>query len=397
MRRTWRKTDAHNISESWEDLLTDVIPLYAQVQSRAASLGAASNLDLLTDQGAYEIPDAIINPAKFGEGYAASGVPLRAYFHSPVITTLTNIQEGMSTAAALRTGLQSLEALTSMGVIDTMRQASMVDSVTRRIAGYERAVEPGACSRCMILAGRFYRWNDGFLRHPRCQCRNIPVDRSKSKAEEHMFYDPREAFNALSKSEQDRIFGRDSAEAIRQGADMSQVVNARSGVTAIGGRGRRGRTVPTLTTSGTANRRGKNKSFYNLLGGSGPRLTPEGIYRTARNQEEALKLLRENAYILPDNFRQDYENWIKDFSRVSNGYMGKGGRAKSYSEAFRTAWKTGVRDPNELATMTTAERRLTDARLRYSAALSGTNAKEMAAAERNYLRWLSTNGQIFNQ
>jgi hypothetical protein len=75
--------------------------------------------------------------------------------------------------------------------------------------------------------------------------------------------------------------------------------------------------------------------------------------------------------------------------------MGRGGRAKSATQAYQNAIRTGVRNPLDPATMTAAERRLLDARLRYNHALSGTDYKEMAAAERNYRRWLSTNGNIY--
>ena len=38
----------------------------------------------------------------------------------------------------------------------------------RPVGGYVRMVQAGACSRCVVLAGKWYRKNQGFQRHPGC-------------------------------------------------------------------------------------------------------------------------------------------------------------------------------------------------------------------------------------
>jgi hypothetical protein len=45
--------------------------------------------------------------------------------------------------------------------------AKMIDRKRVEI-GYIRLLTPPSCARCVILAGRFYRWSDGFKRHPNC-------------------------------------------------------------------------------------------------------------------------------------------------------------------------------------------------------------------------------------
>src|SRR5690348_18342012 len=46
-------------------------------------------------------------------------------------------------------------------------------------------LNPPSCQRCAILAGRWYRWSQGFLRHPRCDCVNLPAERQAwAEAEE---------------------------------------------------------------------------------------------------------------------------------------------------------------------------------------------------------------------
>lgn len=112
---------------------------------------------------------------------------------------------------------------------DVARSTLATDIATRpAIEGYVRQITAGACSRCAILAGRFYRWNEGFDRHPNCNCEHIPTTRDNAG---EVATDPREYFDSLDEAEQDRIFSKAGAEAIRMGADPVQVVNARSGMT----------------------------------------------------------------------------------------------------------------------------------------------------------------------
>lgn len=76
--------------------------------------------------------------------------------------------------------------------------------------------------------------------------------------------------------EQDKVFGKASAEAIREGADMARVVNARRGMYEAGGR-----------------------QFTHEVAGRRPRLMPEQIFREARgNRDEALRLLRLHGYLI---------------------------------------------------------------------------------------------------
>jgi len=78
-------------------------------------------------------------------------------------------------------------------------------------------------------------------------------------------------------------------EALEEGADLNQVVNAQRGVYVAGGR--------KLTREGTT-RRGFARA---RLGRGTPRLTPDQIFLQARSREEALQMLYRNGYLLqPD-------------------------------------------------------------------------------------------------
>jgi hypothetical protein len=87
---------------------------------------------------------------------------------------------------------------------------------------------------------------------------------------------PRVYFDGLSRAEQDKAFTIAGAEAIRAGADIGKVVNARRGMrTATDGR---------LYTTEAAGRR--------------PRLMPEQILIEANgNRDEAIRLLRLHGFV----------------------------------------------------------------------------------------------------
>lgn len=105
-----------------------------------------------------------------------------------------------------------------------------------------------------------------------------------------------EYFANLSEAEQNRIFTNAGAEAIRNGADVNQVVNARRGMytTADGhqatheGITRRG--VYGRSVSGHQDGRRTSAPVV-------PRLMPEELQRMARNKDEYLALLRQYRFI----------------------------------------------------------------------------------------------------
>ena len=95
--------------------------------------------------------------------------------------------------------------------------------------------------------------------------------------------DPYEAFNRMSEAEQNRIFTNAGARAIRDGADMYQVVNARRGMKYRG----------AFTSEGTS----KHGWAGQILRKGQRRMTPETIYRLNTNREQAVEALRAQGYI----------------------------------------------------------------------------------------------------
>lgn len=287
--RLWRQVDRSRIALDWMAALSSTTAAVATAQALAAAL-ADPYVDALL--GSYGLPlesTGSVQAAALA-GIASDGRELRTLLYQPAITALTEIKGGASPAGAMNAGRFVLDMITRTQVADAGRAADSVALATRpRLDGYVRLPVGGTCSRCLILAGKWYRWNAGFQRHPRCDCTSIPAMEDVAG---DLRTDPRAAFTAMPAAEQDRVFTASGAQAIRDGADMNQVVNARRGVATASVYGR----DLVVTTEG--------RTVYGLAGkrlgaAKTPRLMPESIYRIADgNRDEALRLLRRFGYII---------------------------------------------------------------------------------------------------
>jgi hypothetical protein len=267
--RLWAQVDPAGIGASWRMLIPRTLALVA-----AAQHAAAASADGYVGSAIGADSTARVVPAGFA-GIASDGRPLITLLQQPVFTALRQIGAGAPAAQALNSGGYALDMIVRTQVADAGRTATGAAIVAHRHAtGYVRLVVGATCARCLILAGRRYAWNAGFQRHPRCDCRHVPV---AEDAPGDVATDPRARFNALTVAEQDRLLGKAGAEAVRQGADLAKVVNARRGIqTAADGR---------LYTTEAAGRR--------------PRLMPEQIYREAgADRAEAIRLLRLHGYLI---------------------------------------------------------------------------------------------------
>ena len=406
-RVAWGQIAPAFLDDSWRQARAVVAASIVAAQVEAASAGVTYGAFALAEQGAWVAPEAFVDPGAFGGGWSSTGARLDETLEVPAIRAKQAIAGGAGTVEALRAGWESLSGIVALQVNDAGRVAAGADTASRKGVGYVRMLNPPSCDRCTVLAGRFFRWNAGFRRHPRCDCVHVPSAAGSTEAalREGLVDDPYEYFRGLSEEEQARRFGKYEAEAIRDGADIYQVINSK--------RGRQG----AFTTEGTS-RRGNAAS---VLRPGQRRMTPETIYRLNPNREDALRALRDQGYILPGGQAPggSLRGRVEGF-----GQMGRGGARKAASDAIREARRTGVRDPRNRYTMTAAERRLYDAEQRYEMVLQGRNpysspafgntpdptgANRATAAgsrapltpmiaaqvEADYRRWLATGGQIF--
>lgn len=123
-----------------------------------------------------------------------------------------------------------------------------------------------------------------------CDCRHVPVAEATAG---DLTTDPRAYFDSLPATEQERIFTKAGARAIRDGSDIGRVVNARRGMnTAQSGRLARRKVAGqwVYTTTEATSRRGISR-------GGRVRLMPESIYQFADSREDALRMLKAHGYI----------------------------------------------------------------------------------------------------
>lgn len=278
--RLWRRVDRGAIAASWRQLLPTVLAVMTTSQKMAAA-SSSTYVDDVAD--AYELggaPAGRLLPSAFA-GIASDGQALAEVLERPVITALRQLAAGQRPARALASGAMTLDMIVRSQVADAGRVADGVAVAIRpQLTGYVRMLVGNTCSRCLILAGRRYEWNAGFLRHPRCDCRHVPV---AEDVPGDVQTNPRAHFDNLDEAAQDKLLGKANAKAVRDGADLSQVVNAQSGMTAAG------TTTTGTTRAGLAGRR---------LRGA-PRLMPEQIYREADGDRDvAVRLLRQHGYLL---------------------------------------------------------------------------------------------------
>jgi hypothetical protein len=294
-------------------------------------ISAASAVTYLADLGAeFGLrPDVAGRVDADAYAGASDGRDMATLLLQPALLTLATIGAGASPAQATSIGLVELDMITRTQVADAGRVADGAAlTVHREFDGYVRMLVPPSCSRCVILAGARYKWNQGFLRHPRCDCRHIPAPEDAGE----LRTDPKAHFESLSEAEQNRVFTIAGARAIRDGADINQVVNVRRGATGLtpagaritaeearllrGGR-ERGRLERTdvfgrqlfTTTEGTTTRglagvrlgvkdTGVKRPGRRVRSARSPRLMPESIYEIAGDdRDEAIRLLKRFGYI----------------------------------------------------------------------------------------------------
>lgn len=302
----WRLLDITDLDGSWQYLVSGgVIGAVTAGQQEAAAHADAYVASVIGAEGLDADPVGRLDPAAFA-GVAADGRPLKSLFYESVIETKWRREVGQSEIEAMLAGLDKLLKAASTQVADAGRTGTGASIVANRtINGYIRVVNPPACARCLILAGTEFGWNRGFQRHPRCDCIHMPAKLIKRGRHPGVF-NAQSYFNGLSQSEQNRIFTMAGAQAIRDGASVTSVVNARRGMYTADAYGRRvAATREGATRRGAFFRAERQRAIQRGLvprSGRGfrlmtPRLRPEEIYRLADNRGEAIAMLRRFGYI----------------------------------------------------------------------------------------------------
>lgn len=291
VRRSWRRLNpTQPLEQQYADTVgPQIAGLVVAAQIATARVSDTYIADVLNelDFGPPTTP-GVVRPLAFA-GVAGNGLPVEKVLGSTVgrARAIEN-QQDVAVSTALAEAETLLEGILETILADTARAVEEVAMAQRDwVDGWVRVAEPGACSRCIVLTGKFFLFSDGFERHPRCRCSHVPAPADGAALDRLLSAEtPEGRFEALSRAEQDATFGEAGAQAIRDGADVGQVVNARRGMRKAQVYGR----DVLVTTEGTT-RRGR-------ASGLPVRLMPEAIFEIANgDRDEALRLLRLHRYI----------------------------------------------------------------------------------------------------
>lgn len=229
-------------------------------------------INVMNEQGIDAQPPEI--HTKQLVGVASDGRSLATLVDQSEAVVYEQIRKGASRVTALKDGLTWMSLVTTTLLSDAGRSADGIGiASTKQVTGYYRQLNGKSCSRCVVLAGRFYKNNKGFKRHPKCDCRNVPA----GEFDPQFALSPEEYFSALTPKERQETFGIAGARAIEDGADIARVVNADRGM---------------YTTS-----RAKFTKEIADFSPNGVRLMPETIYDLYPDPKDAVRALKRHGYI----------------------------------------------------------------------------------------------------
>lgn len=212
----------------------------------------------------YQAASIALTLQMAGDELAEQGIRAPSVAGISAGSLLTDPAEAVQMLEATATRA-AFDRLVATLVNDAGRTAAAVDIARRpEIAGHIRSLNLPSCSRCVVLAGRVYRYSEGFQRHPLCDCLMTPTTIAAGK---DLVTDPGEA---LAKG-QVRGLSKGDLEAIENGADLGKVVNVR--------------------------RKGAGLTVGSSVITRGGRLTPQGVMKVASDRTEAIALLRKYGYL----------------------------------------------------------------------------------------------------
>jgi hypothetical protein len=262
--------------------LAEILASIAAYQLASATTAAASMSEATGGR------QPVTNPALFA-GVSSAGFPIS----EPLVATIDRYVPAPPLALPeawwddVDSFMAAVEQLVESEIQDAGRSAAQVElNAAPDWQNYVRVLVPPSCKRCVVLAGRIYRDLEGFERHPKCDCVHWPAQDWEQAHDEGLVSSPREAFDKGAI----RDLTEAEAQAIRDGADITAVVNSSRGIRTADLFGRRVK----VTTSGTTKRAAWRKANPTLL----VRLRPESIYRIADGDHaEVLRLLRLYGYL----------------------------------------------------------------------------------------------------
>ena len=285
--------------------LAEVVNTVAAYQYASATASAATVARWAGADGQLTVPEVFAGVSSYGFPVSEPIVATIDQFVPAPVEPLPDIW--WQDASKF---MQAVEQLIASEIADAGRTASQTEFVSRPDwQNYVRMLNPPSCARCAILAGRIYRDLDAFDRHPGCDCVMVPVQNWEAAHDAGLVSSFEDLFQRGqlgshrtlddgSKQFEEGL-SRADMQAIRDGADPIEIVNARraglrapAGITNAYTTDLFGRRVKATKYGTTVRARWRKANPTRLV-----RLRPESIYKFAEDREDAIRLLRLYGYI----------------------------------------------------------------------------------------------------
>lgn len=279
VRRVWRAMNLDDVDGSWQQVGPEAVAAVGALQVGAAREASAYVPAVLAEQGTAAAPVATVEPLGFARG--SSGLPLADVAATVPAMVKRSIGQGAERVALSR-GLSLMEGITETLIADAFRLATAAEMTVRPdVTTWTRVLNPPSCGRCAVLAGKVFRWDASFPRHPRCDCKALPS--TVVAPEGSRLVDPRAYFDSLSPAEQDTRFGKGVAQRIRDGDNLEAAVN--SSRDRWRSRLRDERIKQLESDDGAAEANQPAETFM------------ERLIESARNRDSAVQALADNGYV----------------------------------------------------------------------------------------------------
>lgn len=313
--REWRRMGS-NFDLSWMLIAPAVVQILEKAQSRVISGADRYIPAVLADTN--QVDDQIAGPnTQQLVGFTGAGQPLDEAVALTPIRAKQAVAGGATEWQALKDAGTWLTSAAGLLLSDTGRAAEGLNMYARQgVGGYVRMLTPPSCGRCVVLAGKWFRHNQGFSRHPpTCDCRHIPASESVAR---DLTIDPQAHFESLDAAAQNKLAGSvANADAIRDGADIGRIINAYrpnagmrlaqvGSVRTVDGLKYSSResisTIYRIDRSTPPGKNGRRDRRAEVLTSKPWRLMPESIAQIAKTDAERIRLLKEHGWIVDHAF-----------------------------------------------------------------------------------------------
>jgi len=216
-RRLWGQMLPADFDGSWARIAPQMVAFTAGAQLASAQAAGAYVPAALDQQGIDAPPEAAVSPRVFS-GVAFDGRPLDTLLEGAVRSAKGYAAAGRDGGDALALAQRWLEGALQTIVTDAARDMTAAEMAVRPKVAYVRMVNPPCCSRCAVLAGKWYSHNDILPRHRRCDCTLIP-------SQENVAGDFTTSAAELHKRGLITDLTADQHKRISDGADLNKVLN----------------------------------------------------------------------------------------------------------------------------------------------------------------------------